>query len=330
MGIPVNEIIKIVNEHSQLVLEIEGEATTEGTRAEQYTDTEKDHQQWKLIPADSGNNGFYRIVNVHSGMSLEVVGYSTDPGAEIVQRPYSDGPPHRQWKLIPVTGNENLYLIENRNSGLVIDDVGGQTEAPAPVKQYAAWNAPDGRQHWQLIPVAVPRKVALVNGGFEQPTVTASIGYEYFPDASQTQEPNRVPGWLTTATDHKIELWKSGRFEGVVSAEGGQHAELNATMLSTLYQDLETTPGTTLSWGLWHRGTRGMDTMAVDIGPPEAPVEQKQITNGKEWKRYDGTYRVPEGQTMTRFALRSISSTGSDPGTTNRGNLVDDVFFGTK
>jgi hypothetical protein len=153
--IPVNEIIKFVNEHSQLVLEIEGESMTEGTRAEQYTDTGRDHQRWRLKPADPGSDGFYNIENVHSTMSLEVVGYSTDPGAEIVQRPYDDGPLHRQWKLVPVTGKTDVYKIENRNSGLVLDDVGGQTDAPAPVKQYGSWDD-DGRQQWKLILVLAP------------------------------------------------------------------------------------------------------------------------------------------------------------------------------
>ena len=155
MTVPVNEIIKFVNEYSQLVLEIEGEATTEGTRAEQYTDTGGDHQRWRLKPAGPGNEGFYNIENVHSAMSLEVVGYSTDPGAEIVQRPYDDGPLHRQWKLVPVPGKTDVYKIENRNSGLVLDDVGGQTDAPAPVKQYGSWDD-DGRQQWKLILVSLP------------------------------------------------------------------------------------------------------------------------------------------------------------------------------
>lgn len=79
MTIPVNEMVKFVNEHSQLVLEIEGEATTEGTRAEQYTDTGRDHQRWRLKPAGPGNEDFYHIENVHSTMSLEVVGSSTAP-----------------------------------------------------------------------------------------------------------------------------------------------------------------------------------------------------------------------------------------------------------
>ena len=325
MTVSENNTFKIINECSGLVLEVEGEATTEGTRIEQYTDTGKDHQRWSLKPAGPGNEDFYNIENVHSTMSLEVVGYSTDPGAEIVQRPYGDGPFHRQWKLVPVAGKTDVYTIANRNSGLVLDDEYGQTDPPAPVKQYASWDAPDGRQQWQLVPIPAPRKVSLVNGDFAQPTVTASIGWEVFPDASQTQQPKHVPGWLTTATDHQIEIWKSGAYQGVTSAEGGkQFAELNANMVSTLYQDVETTPGTTLSWRLWHRGVKGEDTMAVDIGAPTAVVEQKKMTDDNtKWTRYEGTYRVPAGQTITRFALRSI---GGQP---NSGNLVDGVFFGT-
>jgi Ricin-type beta-trefoil lectin domain-like len=153
VAIPVNEVVKFANEYSLLVLEIEGEATTEGTRAEQYTDTGRDHQWWRVKPAGTDNEGFYNIENVHSGMSLEVVNSSKEPGAEIVQRPYGSGPPHRQWKLVPVTGKEDVYKIENRNSGLVLDDVGGQKEALAPVKQYGSWND-DGRQQWKLIRVA--------------------------------------------------------------------------------------------------------------------------------------------------------------------------------
>ncbi len=227
-----------------------------------------------------------------------------------------------------MTGKTDVYTIVNRNSGLVLDDEYGQTDPPAPVKQYASWNAPDGRQQWQLVPIPAPRKVSLVNGDFAQPTVTASKGWELFPDASQTQQPKYVPGWLTTATDHQIQIFKSGS-HGVTSAEGGkQYAELNASVVSTLYQDVETTPGTTLSWGLWHRGVHGTDTMTVDIGAPGAAVKQGEMTDDDtKWTRYTGTYTVPAGQTITRFALRSISAAGDNPAS---GNFVDGVFFETE
>ncbi|MET9450423.1 DUF7507 domain-containing protein [Streptomyces cinerochromogenes] len=172
-------------------------------------------------------------------------------------------------------------------------------------------------------PPGAPLRVALVNGSFEQPAVT---DYEILPDASQTQAPKRVPGWLTTATDHRIELWRSG-FNGVPAAEGAQFAELNANQVATLYQDLPTTPGSTLYWRLYHRGRLGQDTMALDIGAPGSPVEQRRFTDGNTaWGYYTGTYTVPAGQTTTRFAFRSVSAAGGNRGI---GNFLDGVFFGT-
>ncbi|MFJ3694613.1 isopeptide-forming domain-containing fimbrial protein [Streptomyces sp. NPDC090052] len=170
---------------------------------------------------------------------------------------------------------------------------------------------------------AAPLRVALANGSFEQPTVS---GVEILPDASQTQASKRVPGWLTTASDHRIELWHSG-FNGVPAADGTQFAELNANQVSTLYQDLPTTPGTKLYWRLYHRGRQGDDTMALDIGAPNSTVEQRRFTDGNTaWGYYTGTYTVPAGQTLTRFAFRSVSAAG---GNQSIGNFLDGIFFGT-
>ncbi|MER8044638.1 hypothetical protein [Streptomyces sp. NPDC094032] len=172
-------------------------------------------------------------------------------------------------------------------------------------------------------PPPVPLRVALVNGSFEQPSVPDMA---FLPDASQTQAPRNVPGWLTTATDHMIELWHSG-FNGVPSADGEQFAELNANQVSTLYQDLPTTPGTKLYWRLYHRGRQGQDTMALDIGAPGGVVEQRRFTDGNTaWGYYTGTYTVPAGQTTTRFAFRSVSAAGGNQGI---GNFLDGIFFGT-
>jgi uncharacterized repeat protein (TIGR01451 family) len=172
-------------------------------------------------------------------------------------------------------------------------------------------------------PPAAPLRVALANGSFEQPPVT---DYEILPDASQTQAPKRVVGWLTTASDHRIELWRSG-FNGVPAAHGSQFAELNANEVATLYQDLPTTPGSTLYWRLYHRGRLGQDTMALDIGAPGSPVEQRRFTDGNTaWGYYTGTYTVPAGQTTTRFAFRSVSAAGGNRGV---GNFLDGIFFGT-
>ncbi|WP_433249330.1 DUF7507 domain-containing protein [Streptosporangium sp. CA-135522] len=172
-------------------------------------------------------------------------------------------------------------------------------------------------------PASCPGRVALVNGSFERPAVVGgAVGF--FPDASQ----NGVPGWLTTATDHQIELWTGPpNPTNAVPAAGRQFAELNANQVSTLYQDHPTTPGAKLYWRLSHRGRLGVDTMSLDIGAPGAPVRQQVVSDGAgSWGSYTGTYTVPDGQTITRFSFHSISAAGGNPGI---GNFLDDVFFGT-
>ncbi|MEU8175359.1 DUF11 domain-containing protein [Microbispora hainanensis] len=187
-----------------------------------------------------------------------------------------------------------------------------RTEAAATVTPRAA--APN--------PASCPEQVALVNGGFENPVVTGT--WASLPDASQNT-PNAVPGWRTTATDHRIEIW-SPRMN-VPAAEGAQFAELNANQVSTLYQDRPTTPGQKLYWRLSHRGRLGTDTMALDIGAPSGPAEQATMSDGTgTWGTYHGSYTVPAGQTTTRFAFRSLSAAG---GNATYGNFLDDIFFGT-
>jgi alpha-tubulin suppressor-like RCC1 family protein len=292
MTIPVNGIVKFVNECSQLVLEVEGEATTEGTRIEQYTDSGKDHQRWRLKPAGPGNEDFYNIENVHSGMSLEVVNYGKNPGEEIVQRPYDDGPLHRQWKLVPVPGKTDVYKIENRNSGLVLDDVGGQKEAPAPVKQYGSWND-DGRQQWKLIRVATT--------GTKGATALYAWGYNgegQLGDGTYTQQraPEKTP-YLTrvgikaisAGASHSLALLE----DGTVWAWGSQdYYQLgNPTYADRLEPgkvlDLEGVKaisaggwhnlalleyGTVRAWGLDNEGQLGDGTVSGNQYQPPAKV----------------------------------------------------------
>ncbi|MFG3340497.1 collagen-binding domain-containing protein [Glycomyces sp. NPDC048151] len=168
--------------------------------------------------------------------------------------------------------------------------------------------------------------VTLANGDFELPDYkNKSVNY-----------PNEtaVPGWETNATDNLMEIWANG-FNGVPAAEGTQFAELNAYEVSTLYQDLPTTPGQSLNWGLYHRGRNGTDTMRVIIGDPAAQLTPQipngqtkaEIADGKAWKHYTGSYTVPEGQTTTRFAFESVSAAGGNPAI---GNFLDGIEFGTE
>ncbi|WP_030921832.1 Ig-like domain-containing protein [Streptosporangium amethystogenes] len=167
--------------------------------------------------------------------------------------------------------------------------------------------------------------VNLVNGSFEAPPV-ATIDWS-IPDAST----NPSVGWHTTATDNKLEFWRGGA-SGVPAADGRQFAELNASEVSTLYQDVPTVPGTPMTWSLYHRGRLGTDVMRVLIGAPGATVAQTPAgasspdisDDNTAWRQYTGVYVVPPGQTTTRFAFESVSAAG---GTPTAGNFLDGVAF---
>ncbi|MBD8539605.1 beta strand repeat-containing protein [Frigoribacterium sp. CFBP 8751] len=167
-------------------------------------------------------------------------------------------------------------------------------------------------------PAACQNTLALVNGGFEQPV---------YPDGT-INFPTAIPGWQTTDVRGAFELWSQGA-QGVPAATGRQFAELNAYSSSTLFQDVTTTPGQTLSYSLQHRGRNGTDTMAVLVGPPNNNSLTSIATysdGNTAWGTHSGTYVVPEGQTTTRFAFRAVSSAG---GNASAGNFLDSISFGT-
>ena len=155
----------------------------------------------------------------------------------------------------------------------------------------------------------------LCNTDFENNQVTASVG---IVDAAL------VPCWGTTASDNNIEVWHTG-FNGVPSYSGSQFIELNAFMVSTLYQDFITVPGTLITASFAHRGRAGTDVMSVEIGPVGGPYTLLgTYTDGNTaWGYYTANYTVPTG-VGNNFSLRfnSISAAGGNPAI---GNFLDAI-----
>jgi hypothetical protein len=161
------------------------------------------------------------------------------------------------------------------------------------------------------------------NGGFETPAVTPDT-YTLFPAAS-------VPPWQTTDGLGEIEIWGDG-FLGVPAAEGNAFAEINANTEATLFQDVSSTPGSTISWTLEHRGRDGDDTMQVLIGDADVAdvggttgwdYTSPDLTDGNSaWGTHGDDYVVPAGQTCTRFGFRAVSTASGSP---SIGNLLDAV-----
>ena len=150
-----------------------------------------------------------------------------------------------------------------------------------------------------------------MNGSFESPNISGS--YRQVND-------NTVPGWFTTASDSRIEIWNSG-FNGVPAADGNQFVEINATQVATLYQEICVEPGTVLQWSIYHRGRSGVDVATLGIGSTisNPAVIQTMSDGNSAWGSYSGTYTVPAGQTTTYLVLNSVSSAGSN----SYGNFVD-------
>lgn len=158
--------------------------------------------------------------------------------------------------------------------------------------------------------------INLVNGDFEEPIIPSGV-FQQFPEKD-------VPGWKTTASDHLIELQSNG-YNNNTAYTGRQWGELIAAEPSALYQDIETRPGSYVYWEVAHKARFDhIDVAEVKFGPPNGKLELQQVmrTGVKNWKVYSGYYRIPEGQTVTRFQFESREGTNN-----LEGNLIDNVKF---
>jgi outer membrane protein OmpA-like peptidoglycan-associated protein len=162
-------------------------------------------------------------------------------------------------------------------------------------------------------------------------------------------------GWSTTASGG-LEVWDYSSMasytqwtQNLATYDGPNFAELNSNEAGTLYQDVVTVPGDVLNWSLGHRaraGNVGTDVMKVLAGPgggsgASGLTEQIPLTwdggpipvagsanmpdTGAAWGVWTGSYIVPAGQTLTRFAFQAVSSASGD---SSYGNFLDGIAFG--
>lgn len=157
----------------------------------------------------------------------------------------------------------------------------------------------------------------ILNEDFESPFV---------PDGGfRLLDESLVSGWNTTATDDLIEIWGTGH-SGITSFSGRQHAELNATQNSALFQILCLSPGTQISWSVEHRGrtTGTPDVAVVRIGGSfaGATVQTTMSNDRSSWNTHTNTYTVPAGEFETFFIFEAVSTAS---GSLSIGNLIDNV-----
>ena len=149
-----------------------------------------------------------------------------------------------------------------------------------------------------------------------------------------------IAPWHTTASDKQVEIWRSG-FLGVPSYSGNQFIELNANLVSIIFQNFTATPGQTFTLNFAHRGRSGNDVMKVSIGSPipvtatsgTSPVGTTYVdlgnfTDGNNaWGYYSATFTIPLSATGTSFSVRfiSVSAAGGSPSV---GNFLDAISIG--
>ncbi|MGQ2984951.1 T9SS type B sorting domain-containing protein [Flavobacterium sp.] len=161
--------------------------------------------------------------------------------------------------------------------------------------------------------------VTTINYSFESPPPPAPTTFPVFLNH------NAVQGWRTTASDQMMEFWVVPNYENVPSYDGVQFIELNANLVSGVYQDYGTPQPTVFNYGFAHRGRQGTDTCQLLAGPPGGPYTpvHTATTGNTAWVYYTGTYTVPAGQTTTRFIFQSVSSVGG----VSVGNYLDAISF---
>lgn len=197
----------------------------------------------------------------------------------------------------------------------------------------------------------------VLNGSFEYPKIPSGSSYAFANGTRQLFWRSTAPG-SGAYLGMDVELGNDTIGNpylnyGGKANDGTQFAELNAEKVGTLYQDVLTAPGATLSWSFGHRsrkdttGTNVMYLVIASTKDAQNVTNQDQINalvrnfqadgvsvsyNGGTytmwrfegspdyWQDHSGSYTVPDGQYATRFFFASASGSTT-------GNLIDGIHF---
>ena len=199
---------------------------------------------------------------------------------------------------------------------------------------------------------------SFINLGFEQPDLGSCATSAQIDSAT-------VPGWETThssSTGYQpgcgtsfdingplIEIW-ANQFNGYLSGEGTQHAELNARAASRIYQNVCMATGEQVTWSFLHRGrSGGFDVAEFNIDdnsntvvtartnpvggtaytPADCTSNEGGVTSGScnapvqvvSWRRYSGTFTWNGSSGVHNVGFQAISTSGGP----TLGNFIDDI-----
>ncbi|RZJ74762.1 MAG: T9SS type A sorting domain-containing protein [Flavobacterium sp.] len=145
----------IISRNSNKGLDVADNATTSGSRIQQYdiTNGGGNNQRWKFVSAGSGN--FYIIVK-STGMYLAVENNGTANGLKVQQKTFSNSNEFK-WTVASLGGG--YYKITNVNTGKSLDVENVSTANGANIQ---VWDYTGGlNQQWQFVQVEATAKNAI-------------------------------------------------------------------------------------------------------------------------------------------------------------------------
>jgi Ricin-type beta-trefoil lectin domain-like/Secretion system C-terminal sorting domain/Polysaccharide deacetylase len=143
---------RLTARHSNKVLDLSSNSTSNGLQLVQNTWTGANRQIWRIKAIDAT---YYQLVNGYSGKVVNVANSSKSAGANLTQQSYSNSA-QKQWKLDKNT--EGFYNISNKNSNMIMDVYG---DATADGTRIIQWNKNNGaNQDWTIQAVGCPTNVA--------------------------------------------------------------------------------------------------------------------------------------------------------------------------
>ncbi|MEM7040311.1 MAG: hypothetical protein AAF570_25310, partial [Bacteroidota bacterium] len=135
-----------------------------------------------------------------------------------------------------------------------------------------------------------------------------------------------VPGWNSTLFDRLIEIHHSD-VASTFPAHGYQHALVAPNGHGSVYQDLESEPGTVLIYSFDHQTRNRLDGLDLVIGAPGAQMDLQVRCERTfdQWRHYRGYYLVPEDQSLTRFEFRTLPNIAISGGNYLDGFKVEEM-----
>jgi parallel beta-helix repeat protein len=186
--------------NSRLAVVVQNAGTNNGAPVVIDTTTGLGHDQWQLLPTDSG---YYKIINKNSGLALAVQSASTSAGASIIQWVFGSAK-NDQW--LPLSAGNGFYNFVNRLSGLYLDVAGASLSAGTQLDQ----QPPNGGANQQFklssAPVATVPSLPIIGSIRLAATAVVISGWGGTPSGtfyllSSTNVALPLSSWTVVATD---------------------------------------------------------------------------------------------------------------------------------